>query len=36
MHAGMGGPPEFAIPLRTNDPAVPEQQLLVRSLWVPR
>lgn len=36
MHAGMGGPHEFVVPLRTNDPAAPERQLVVRSLWVPR
>jgi hypothetical protein len=33
MHRGMGGPHEFHVPLRTNDPAVPEQVLVVRSNW---
>jgi hypothetical protein len=35
MHAGMGGPHEFRVPLRTNDPAAPEQVLVVRSDWGP-
>lgn len=35
MHAGMGGYHEFWVPLRTNDPAAPEQRLVVRSNWIP-
>ncbi len=35
MHAGMGGYHEFWVPLRTNDPANPEQRLVVRSTWGP-
>jgi len=36
MHQGMGGPHEFVIPLRSNDPAAPERHLVVRSFWGPR
>ena len=36
MHAGMGGPHEFVAPLRSNDPAVAERLLIVRSFWGPR
>ncbi len=36
MHEGMGGPHEFLVPLRTNDPAAPERRLIVRSSWGPR
>jgi hypothetical protein len=32
----MGGPHEFLVPLRTNDPATPERRLIVRSDWGPR
>ncbi len=35
MHAGMGGRHEFLVPLRTNDPAAPERELRVRSVWGP-
>jgi hypothetical protein len=33
MHAGMGGPHEFRVPVDTNDPAAPQQVLVVRSNW---
>jgi hypothetical protein len=33
MHEGMGGPHEFRVALRTNDPATPELVLRVRSVW---
>jgi hypothetical protein len=33
MHPGMGGPHEFVVPVRTNDPATPEQVFIVRSRW---
>jgi hypothetical protein len=33
MHAGMGGPHEFIVPLRTNDPERPERALTVLSYW---
>jgi hypothetical protein len=36
MHQGMGGPHEFVVLLRSNDPAAPERQLVVRSFWGPR
>jgi len=36
MHQGMGGPHEFVIPLRSNDPAAPERHLVVRSFLGPR
>jgi hypothetical protein len=35
MHQGMGGPHTFVVRLRTNDPATPEQPLIVRSNWGP-
>ena len=35
MHAGMGGPHEFQVPLATNDPVTPERVLTVRSSWGP-
>jgi hypothetical protein len=35
MHAGMGGPHEFLVLLRTNDPALPERSLVVKSGWGP-
>ncbi len=35
MHPGMGGYHEFWVPLRTNDPAAPEQRLIIRSTWGP-
>ena len=34
MHEGMGGDHEFRIPLETNDPAQPEQDLIVTSNWI--
>lgn len=33
MHEGMGGPHEFRVQLRTDDPATPELVLTVRSVW---
>ena len=33
MHIGMGGPHDFRIPLKTNDPTKLEQELAVRSHW---
>lgn len=36
MHAGMDGPHEFQIPLRTNDASLAERTLIVRSDWGPR
>ncbi len=35
MHAGMDGPHEFRVRLRTNDPVQPEMVLVVKSNWVP-
>lgn len=35
MHPGMGGYHEFWVPVRTTDPATPEQRLTVRSNWGP-
>lgn len=34
MHEGMGGDHEFRIPLETNDPAQPKQDLIVTSNWI--
>jgi len=35
MPEGMGGPHEFWVRLRTNDPAQPEQILIAKSDWGP-
>jgi hypothetical protein len=35
MHGDMGGPHDFRVHLPTNDPAAPEQELVVLSNWVP-
>jgi hypothetical protein len=35
MHAGMGGPHEFLVRLRTSDPTQPEIPLRVYSNWMP-
>jgi hypothetical protein len=35
MHARMGGPHDFRVTLKTNDPVKPEQELIVRSNWSP-
>ncbi len=35
MHDGMGGPHEFLVALRTNDPAARERSVVVRSDWGP-
>ncbi len=35
MHAGMDGPHEFQIQLRTNDPANPAPVLVAKSDWGP-
>jgi hypothetical protein len=32
----MGGPHQFLVRVRTNDPVTPERQLVVRSDWGPR
>jgi hypothetical protein len=36
MHRGMGGPHEFLVVLRTDDPAAPQRRFIVRSFWGPR
>lgn len=33
MQVGMGGPHTFRVAVVTNDPARPEQELIVRSRW---
>ncbi len=35
MHEGMDGAHDFRVHLRTNDPATPEQEVVVLSNWVP-
>jgi len=35
MHAGMDGPHQFDVHVKTNDPTNPEQVLVVRSDWQP-
>jgi hypothetical protein len=35
MHEGMGGPHEFHVRVKTNDPAQPEMVLVAKSNWVP-
>ena len=34
MHAGMDGPHDFRINLRTNDPTQPNKELVILSNWV--
>ncbi len=36
MHTGMGGPHDFRIELRTNDPSHPSTELRILSDWVER
>jgi hypothetical protein len=33
MHRGMGGPHEFRVHLRSDDPLEPEKVLVVKSDW---
>jgi hypothetical protein len=35
MHEGMEGPHNFAVHLKTNDPAQPDKIVSVLSNWVP-
>ena len=35
MHGDMGGPHDFRLHLRTNDPARPDYTVSVLSNWVP-
>jgi hypothetical protein len=35
MHAGMDGPHDFALHLKTNDPAQPDKVVTILSNWVP-
>jgi hypothetical protein len=35
MHAGMDGPHDFAVHLKTNDPAQPDKVVSVLSNWIP-
>jgi hypothetical protein len=35
MHAGMDGPHDFRVQVMTNDQEEPEQEVIVRSNWVP-
>ena len=35
MHAGMDGPHDFRVTLKTNDPDQPQLELKVLSNWVP-
>jgi hypothetical protein len=35
MHAGMDGPHDFALHLKTNDPAQPDKVVSILSNWVP-
>lgn len=34
MHAGMAGPHDFRVDLKTNDPTQPTKELVVLSDWV--
>ncbi len=34
MHEGMGGPHDFRVHLRTNDPDEPNKELVILSNWV--
>jgi hypothetical protein len=33
MHAGMEGPHDFRVQVKTNDPKVPDKELVVLSNW---
>jgi hypothetical protein len=35
MPEGMGGPHDFRVRVRTNDPSQPEKELAVLSNWAP-
>jgi hypothetical protein len=35
MHAGMDGLHDFRVFVVTNDPQQPEQEVVIRSNWVP-
>jgi hypothetical protein len=35
MHGDMGGPHDFRLKLKTNDPAQPEREIKILSNWVP-
>jgi hypothetical protein len=35
MHEGMDGPHDFAVHLKTNDPAQPDMVVSVLSNWIP-
>lgn len=35
MPEGMGGPHQFNVHIRTNDPVEPERTLIVKSDWGP-
>lgn len=35
MHEGMGGPHEFHVHVKTNDPVRPEMVLVAKSNWIP-
>jgi hypothetical protein len=35
MHAGMDGPHDYRIALKTDDPAQPVTELRVTSNWIP-
>ena len=35
MHSGMEGMHDFRLRLETNDPALPEKELVVLSNWLP-
>ena len=35
MHTGMGGQHEFRVHVLTDDPKAPEQEVVIRSNWIP-
>jgi hypothetical protein len=35
MHEGMDGPHDFAVHMKTNDPAQPDKVVSVLSNWIP-
>jgi hypothetical protein len=35
MHGDMGGPHDFRLQLKTNDPTQPESEIKILSNWVP-
>jgi hypothetical protein len=35
MHAGMDGPHDFQVHIKSNDPSLPEKTVTILSNWIP-